>query len=515
MGEGVAGVQQAVRQNAGEVQDYLRDLDNWTKQMEKKDEQQKQAKKKAISEETSKSREASPPKRSKKTEVSKEKGDPEKHPNVIKMDTGSVKIKGSDYAAWDKFDVEAACEEVEKDVEEEEDEEEDEEVDDERKRVEAVAEKERGNAAFKAGKWDQAIERYTRGMQLDPSNCVLPANRAMALLKKSQYGAAEADCTLALSIDPTYVKALQRRASAKTGLGKLSQAVTDYDEVLRLESGNKAAQAERSKLINRMKEMTTKMKEAGDKATKKEKKVKMASSDGIENAVQPIQKPIHLRSQKPMTRVPIEDVSSVRDFDIISEKAQTSQEKKSFRMPVVDIESMDTSENKPSPLLEGDKQADCVKEVKTGSQSKGFCKKVEKEIALDMSRVDLGVADTPCVPKSSSRFLQDWRRLRTVVNRSKYLRQFKEEDYRVVFKNSLEGALLEEMVMVLEQLVNRGDNPEIIIRQVRGLANLPRITAVAMFMSRESQARLKEVLKEMDCLAGPGERELWNKAFSL
>ena len=44
------------------------------------------------------------------------------------------------------------------------------------------------------------------GMQLDPTNCVLPANRAMALLKKSQYGAAEADCTLALSIDPTYIK---------------------------------------------------------------------------------------------------------------------------------------------------------------------------------------------------------------------------------------------------------------------------------------------------------------------
>merc|ERR1712012_213334 len=335
--------------------------------------------------------------------ASKEKSDPEKHPNVIKMDTGPVKIKGSDYAAWDKFDVEAACEEVEKDVEEEEDE--NEEVDDERKRVEAVAEKERGNAAFKAGKWDQAIERYTRGMQLDPSNCVLPANRAMALLKKSQYGAAEADCTLALSIDPTYVEALQRRASARTGLGKLSQAVTDYDEVLRLESGNRATQAERSKLINRMKEkpndesskeqrppkefedklrgalkksdletlkrdfntmkeMTTKMKEAGDKASKKEKKVKMASSDGIENAVQPTQKPIHLRSQKPMTRVPTEDVASVKDFDIISEKAQTSQEKKPFRMPVVDIESMDTSENKPSPLLEGDKQADYGTEVK-------------------------------------------------------------------------------------------------------------------------------------------------------
>ena len=65
--------------------------------------------------------------------------------------------------------------------------------------------------------------------------------------------------------------------------------------------------------------------------------------------------------------------------------------------------------------------------------------------------------------------------------RSKYLRQFKEEDYRVVFKSSLEGelkevrqrfnfptgALLEELVAVLEQLVNRGDNPEIVIRQAR------------------------------------------------
>ena len=49
-------------------------------------------------------------------------------------------------------------------------------------------------------------QAFVSGMQLDPTNCVLPANRAMALLKKSQYGAAEADCTLALSIDPTYVK---------------------------------------------------------------------------------------------------------------------------------------------------------------------------------------------------------------------------------------------------------------------------------------------------------------------
>ena len=31
------------------------------------------------------------------------------------------------------------------------------------------------------------MERYTRGMDLDPSNAVLPANRAMALLKLRRY----------------------------------------------------------------------------------------------------------------------------------------------------------------------------------------------------------------------------------------------------------------------------------------------------------------------------------------
>ena len=112
------------------MQDYLRDLDNWTKQMEKKDEQLKQAKKKALSGETSKSsREGSPPKRSKKTETKKDDED-NQHPNVIKMESGPVKIKGSDYAAWDKFDIEAACEEVEKEEEGENETEEDEEVDD-------------------------------------------------------------------------------------------------------------------------------------------------------------------------------------------------------------------------------------------------------------------------------------------------------------------------------------------------------------------------------------------------
>ena len=396
----------------------------------------RQAKKTAKSSgDTAKIREESPPKKAKTEELKKTKTEEKKQGNVSeepkkvvtehkkmvkvfedKFDElvakpGAGKISSYDYSAWDKFDVEAACEEVEKEIsnigqgpcssEEEED------VTDERLRVEAEAEKERGNAAFKAGNWDKAIEKYTRGMQLDPTNCVLPANRAMALLKKSQYGAAETDCTLALSIDPTYVKAFQRRASARTGVKKFGEAVTDYDEVLRLEPSNKAAKAERMKLVERikegqkeaalghkppkefeeklkgalkksdletlkrdftaMKEITTKMKDAEQKL--KDKKVKTVVP-GNENRLEAIQKPTHLRSQKAMRRIHITDVSSEADIDAMDTGEKVVEDEKKVEK---------------ARVVEVTKAAEVVREDIT--KSKGFCKKMEKEISADLSKV--------------------------------------------------------------------------------------------------------------------------------
>ena len=40
-----------------------------------------------------------------------------------------------------------------------------------------------GNDLFKEGKFEAAIEHYSAGMELDPHNAMLPANRAMALIK--------------------------------------------------------------------------------------------------------------------------------------------------------------------------------------------------------------------------------------------------------------------------------------------------------------------------------------------
>jgi len=538
--EKVVEVQQAVKNNAGDVQDYLRDLDNWTKQMEVKDQQLRQAKKKAKETiDTTKPREVSPPKKA-KTDLAKRQEKKKEHDSS--NSTTEQKIKSYDYAAWDKFDVEAACEEVEKEKEQGDTEEdtEEEELDQERRRVEAVAEKERGNAAFKAANWDKAIEKYTRGIQLDPTNCVLPANRAMALLKKGQFGAAETDCTLALSIDPTYVKAFHRRASARIGLKKFGEAVTDYDEVLRLEPNNKAVASERTKLIERireggedkkedkqkpfnafeeqikgalkqsdietlkrdyntMKEVTSKLKKAetklseakqkDDKVNSTNKKQKSTSDDKNRNLVLPIHKPNHLRSQEPLRRVEIEDVEKANEVSMEVTETVTETGNSSASVEVGNVE------------------------IKT-SKSKGFCATVEKEISADLSKVDL-VESIPQVPKSSSKFLAEWRRLKTLVNRSKYLRQFKESDYVSIFKSSVDGSIFGDLVAVIHHLVTRGDNPEIVLRQVRGLSKLPRISAVAMFMSEQEKKWFTTVIAELECITGPEERQQWAKLFSL
>ena len=104
------------------------------------------------------------------SKVIKDKSSPPKKPkkDSVVITNKAKAVKPRDYSEWDKFDVDAACEEVEKNETEDEDgyTSEEEELENQRLMVEAVSEKDRGNDWFKKGNYDKAIERYTRGEQL-------------------------------------------------------------------------------------------------------------------------------------------------------------------------------------------------------------------------------------------------------------------------------------------------------------------------------------------------------------
>lgn len=111
--------------------------------------------------------------------------------------------------------------------------------------------KDRGNKAFAAKKYAQAKKDYTQSIALQPT-CLAYANRAMAELKLDEFSAAELDCTAALALDPCYVKAYLRRATATKELGKLLEAAEDYESALRLEPTSKSTLADRQACMDQV-----------------------------------------------------------------------------------------------------------------------------------------------------------------------------------------------------------------------------------------------------------------------
>ena len=74
-----------------------------------------------------------------------------------------------------------------------------------------MSKKEAGNAAFRAGLYNDAFEAYTAAINADPalkSDFVakLACNRAVAATKLGRHADAVRDCTMAIEIDDVYTK---------------------------------------------------------------------------------------------------------------------------------------------------------------------------------------------------------------------------------------------------------------------------------------------------------------------
>ncbi|KAL8267252.1 hypothetical protein R6Q59_004596 [Mikania micrantha] len=94
--------------------------------------------------------------------------------------------------------------------------------------------KQQANQAFKANKFSQAIDLYTKAIELNGENAVYWANRAFAHAKLEEYGSAIQDASKALEIDPKYSKGYYRRGAAYLAMGKFKEALKDFQQVKRI-----------------------------------------------------------------------------------------------------------------------------------------------------------------------------------------------------------------------------------------------------------------------------------------
>ncbi|EIN04478.1 ADP/ATP carrier receptor [Punctularia strigosozonata HHB-11173 SS5] len=102
--------------------------------------------------------------------------------------------------------------------------------DDERSKA-AASLKTKGNQAYQQRKFSIAADYYTRAIEVSPKpEPVFYSNRAACYINMSppKHELVVDDCNIALSLDSSYVKALNRRATAYEALGDFEQSLRDF-----------------------------------------------------------------------------------------------------------------------------------------------------------------------------------------------------------------------------------------------------------------------------------------------
>ncbi|CEI87726.1 hypothetical protein G6F70_007054 [Rhizopus microsporus] len=108
------------------------------------------------------------------------------------------------------------------------------------------AQKEAGNAAFKANRLSDAYDAYTAALQIDPNNAHMNArlysNRAAVLQKQKKFEDALLDCDKAIELDNEFYKAYSRRAACYMETEKYEEAVRDYQRLVQTDGSNREYQ---------------------------------------------------------------------------------------------------------------------------------------------------------------------------------------------------------------------------------------------------------------------------------
>lgn len=326
---------------------------------------------------------------------------------------------------------------------------EDEQFQAEWKRQRALIEKEKGNRLFKDGRYDEAIESYGIGIECDPHNPVLYANRAMAFLRKNMLGAAEEDCSRALEWDPKYVKAYHRRGLARQGLSKKALAAEDFRTVLSLEPNNKEARQHLSKLEKELK--------CGSGDAVETKPSSLAHSSNAKEPAAQVEKAAKRGSASEKASLPIRAVTAVKVEPLSAPRNRRATEKPLKRVPIRDVPG-------GTPL------------------------KQEWVAARKTPEPEL-----PPPAPTSYQFQVDWRQLAPFPElRYKYLKQMDPSKLGTFFQESMETELFCDILCILEnQFVRDGVD---ILPILSSLPKVGRFSTLVMFLGSEDKKRLARLL---------------------
>ncbi|CAL8082067.1 unnamed protein product [Calicophoron daubneyi] len=107
--------------------------------------------------------------------------------------------------------------------------------------------KNEGNQYIHDRRFSRAYETYTEALKIDPLhdaiNAKLYCNRACAAYNLDKYDAALDDCNIAISLDPSYIKAYARRAKCYGAMENFEKCVEEWNTVVNMDPTSENKQA--------------------------------------------------------------------------------------------------------------------------------------------------------------------------------------------------------------------------------------------------------------------------------
>ena len=524
-------IQKQVKDNAEDLQKEFLDMKNWEAQMKHKEEELKK--------ETS-GQTTLPPVRSKnKGKTKKASGKQNGADNKPK------RIKSYDYSAWEKFDEDKACKDVEK---EEQSDRSDEEVTSKEALKEsyevATRHKNEGNIFVQQQKWAKAIACYNQAIKAFSYDAVFYANRALCQLKLDNFHSAESDCTIAIRLDETYVKAYYRRATARVNLKQYKEAKQDLEKVIQLDPLNTEAKVMLLKIGNKISESDISLEENTETSSETstiERKIGQKIWSDTRQSIQiteitDTEDSIHSKEDE-------RNVECVKDFKHTKEQktsdtpdvsatgdTATKKEKRDPRIPDWLPEKNDVAVIEPIqklPHLRSKKSLTKipVKEVEFGAmqynhgnektlcnesevvESKKTDDKFEKNNDLNtVIESPENIINIPPVPKTAVQFVMNWKTNKSSEFRYQYLKKLPENNLPKIFQDSMESDIFSEILEVLKvEFVKR---KEPIFCYLRDLSQVKRFRALIMFVSNSEKENLKILFDHCKNIENVSEEEV-------
>ncbi|XP_045411069.1 RNA polymerase II-associated protein 3 [Lemur catta] len=370
-------------------------------------------------------------------------------------------------------------------------------IEDQQNKQQAIAEKDLGNAFFKEGKYERAIECYTRGIAADGANALLPANRAMAYLKIQKYEEAEKDCTQAILLDGSYSKAFARRGTARTFLGKLNEAKQDFETVLLLEPGNKQAVTELSKIKK-------------DLIEKGNWDDVFLDSTQRQNMIKPIDNPPHLESTKLLKKVIIEETGNlIQTIDVPDSTAAAAPESNPINLANVIVATgtaskenasqddlLPASDSPRAKVLKIEEISDTSTLQPQPNLKQDVCQSFSEKISVEKEQTPAQFVTTvlPPVPANSFQLESDFRQLKSSPDMLyKYLKQIEPSLYPKLFQKNLDPDVFNQIIKILHDFYIEKEKPSLIFEILQRLSELKRFDMAVMFMS-ETEKKIAHVL---------------------